>query len=434
MQNSAFETPQPSRFKKFLKSLVFFLPLLALLGLLYSGNVQFGPGSDNQQSSQNDKNSDTSNKDRRRNGKNGDKQEKEIKIPVETNLPGTGTLYAYYSGTASLYAENKTEVAAKIGGQVVRILVEEGDIVKAGQELATIEADRYQLEMQRAEANLNKITQEITRKQELYEQKLIPRDSFESLRYDKQSAEAALALAKLDLSHTRIRAPISGIISSRMVQKGNTLGVNQSVYEITSLKSLQADLFVPERELSRIKIGQQAKVSFDALQTEDQTPIIASIKRISPVIDSKTGTFKTTLELDNSAGFFKPGMFGRFNVVFGEHANVMTLPRNAILELDSERSVFHIVDDKAKKIAIQTGYENNGVVEITSGLTGDEAVVILGQAGLRVGSKVNVVKGPNPRTPEYQAELDKLSKEKSDNEVQETASDTDGGDSNNAGG
>lgn len=412
MSFTQLDQDKPSFLKKTLKSLVFFLPLALLGFLFFSGNINLSP--DNQQVAgieDGDKKRDKKNK----NGNEDDK--KEIKIPVETSSTGVDTLYAFYTGTASLYADNKTEVAAKVGGQVIRIRVEEGDYVKAGQELAQIESDRFRLEVQRAEANLNKISQEISRKQDLYEQKLIPRDSFESLRYDKQSAEAALSLAKLDLNHTRIRAPISGVISARMVQAGNTINTNQSVYEITSLKTLQADLFVPERELANLKLGQKARVSFDALQSVNAQPVYAVVKRVSPVIDAKTGTFKSTLELDNSGGNLKPGMFGRFNVVFNEHANVMTLPRTAIMELDSERSVFHVIDDKAKKIIVETGYENDGRIEILSGLTGEEAIVTMGQAGLRIGSKVNVVDGPNPRTPEYLAELEKLEKEKRDKET-----------------
>jgi len=325
-------TAKPSVVKHILKSLVFFLPLLVLVGLFATGNI--GSSKDGAKNANSEQN-----KNQNRRGNRGNRggppwggPKKEILIPVETDSAKRETLYAYYTGTASLYADNKTDVAAKIGGQITRINFEEGDVVKAGQVLATIESDRFRLEVKRAEANLNKITQDIERKQELYEQKLIPRDSFESLRYDKQSAEAALALSKLDLSYTSIRAPISGIISSRKVQRGNTIGANQAVYEITSLSTLQADLFVPERELDKIKIGQNAQVSFDAVNTKDN--LNASIKRISPVIDSQTGTFKTTLELDNKDGSLKPGMFGRFNVVFDKRDNVLTLTRSAIQDLD----------------------------------------------------------------------------------------------------
>lgn len=420
-------TKSPSKLKKFFKSLLFFIPMLALIGLFATGKVNLGPPpAQNADANTNDQANNR--RGGRHGGQNGDNEQKEILIPVETDNTGTNTLYAFYTGTASLYAENKTEVAAKIGGQVTRLNVEEGDTVKTGQTLAQIESDRLRLEIKRAQANLDKITQDITRKQDLYEQKLIPRDSFESLRYDKQSAEAALALAKLDLSHTNIKSPISGVISARSVQRGNTVGTNQVVYEVTSLATLQADLFIPERELANIRLGQKAQVNFDAFQ--DGQVLNAKIKRISPVIDSKTGTFKTTLELDNKDGHLKPGMFGRFKVVFDEHANVMTLPRTAIIEVDNERSVYHIIDDQAKKLIINTGYENDGLVEIMDGLNGDEAVVIQGQAGLRIGSKVNVVKGPNPRTPEYQAELDKKEKEKAEKEAKEKTSSND---SNSAG-
>ena len=343
MNNTQFEQTNPSKLKKVLKTLVFILPMIALTGLFLTGKIQTS-NDVNQRSDQMDANSDDKN-DRKRD-KNGDRDKKDILIPIETSSPETNTLYAFYNGTASLYAENKTEVASKTSGQIIRVFVEEGDTVKSGQHLAQVENDRLALEVKRLEANLNKITQEITRKQELYEQKLIPRDSFESLRYDKQSAEAALSIAKLDLDYTRIKAPISGIISARMVQRGNAISVNQAVYEITSLKTLQADLFIPERELNNIKTGQIAQVRFDAINTSNGLNTVqAKVKRISPIIDSKTGTFKATLEIENLNATLKPGMFGRFNVIFDEHKDVMTIPRTAIQDLDGEQSVYTIMNE-----------------------------------------------------------------------------------------
>jgi len=385
--------------------------LIALVALIAGGKVNFAP--QNTQTESNANNAQPQPQANQNGQANNRNNKKEILIPVETSLPGTNTLYSFYNGTASLYAENNTQVAAKIGGQVTKVLVEEGDFVKRGQIVAQLESARYKLEVERAQANLNKITQEIDRKQNLYEQKLIPRDSFESLKYDKDSAEIALSIAKLDLSHTTVRSPISGVISTRNIQIGNAITANQALYEVTSLKSLQADMFIPERELNNLNKNQMAQVSFDALDLPVDAPAItAKVKRISPVIDSKTGTFKTTLEIDNSSGILKPGMFGRFNVIYGEHKDVMTVPRTAIQDLDGVQSVYTVLNDKAVKVIITTGYENDGNTEITSGLNSDQAVVTLGQAGLRIGSKVQVSEGPNPRTPEYQAELDKKEAEK----------------------
>ena len=428
MENSAFEQNKPSKIKKTLKNLLLFLPLLALVGLIASGKVNFGP-----QSGQGEQNADTNQQNSgNRGGENGkDGEKKEILIPVETKLPATNTLYSFYNGTASLYAENNTQVAAKIGGQVTQVLVEEGSFVKAGQVVARLESARYKLEVERAQANFNKINQEIERKQDLYEQKLIPRDSFESLKYDKDSAKVALSIAKLDLSYTTVRSPINGVVSKRNIQIGNAISANQALYEVTSLKSLQADMFIPERELNNLRKNQMAQVNFDALDLPLGTPAItAKVKRISPVIDSKTGTFKTTLEIDNTSGLLKPGMFGRFNVIYGEHKDAMTVPRTAIQDLDGEQSVFTIMNDKAVKVIVTTAYENNGNTEITSGLNSDQAVVVLGQAGLRVGSKVQVSEGPNPRTDEYQAELDKEAAEKAKADAEETGDKNAGGSSN----
>jgi len=309
-------------------------------------------------------------------------------VPVEVRHATRGDVYAVYSGTASLESDEEAEVVAKVGGEVVAILVEEGDVVREGQVLARLDGDRLRLEMERAEANVRKLEQEYDRNVELNEQGLVSAGTFEGIKYELESLRAARDLASLEYNYTQIRAPISGIVSDRFVKVGNTISANDPVFRVTDMDPLLAYLFVPEREFRKLQAGQTAELLVDAIADK---VFKGEILRISPVVDPDTGTFKVTLAVSDENGRLKPGMFGRFQIVFDAHLDALLVPRLAIVEDETEKSVFVVEDGLAKRRRIETGYSRGESVEILTGLNGDETIITIGQAGLKDGSAVKVI-------------------------------------------
>ncbi|MFQ5548507.1 MAG: efflux RND transporter periplasmic adaptor subunit [Woeseia sp.] len=309
-------------------------------------------------------------------------------IPVETSSPTRGDIYAMYSGTAPIEAFAEADVVAKVAGEVREILVEEGDDVKSGQVLARLDGDRLRFELMQAEANLRKAQRDYQRNIDLKEKSLISAGDFEKIKYEMQALEATYNLARLELSYTEIRAPIDGVVAERFVKIGNTIAVNAITFHVASLEPLIAYLHVPEREYRRIGPGQTAVIRIDALQGHE---FQADVARISPVVDPATGTFKITVEVSDPSRHLKPGMFGRVSIVYDMHAEALQIPRSAIIDEAGETAVFIVEDDKAVRRPITTGYSNNGRIEILDGLTGNEKIVVVGQAGLKDGSKVSII-------------------------------------------
>ncbi len=309
-------------------------------------------------------------------------------IPVETSAATRADIYAMYSGTAPIEADAEAGVIAKVAGEVREILVEEGDEVKSGQLLARLDGDRLRLELMQSEANLRKAQRDYQRNVDLKDRSLISTGDFEKIKYEMDALEASYNLAKLELSYTEIKAPINGVIAERFVKVGNTIDVNAITFQVTSLEPLIAYLHVPEREYRRIDRGQTAVIAVDALQGSEFQAIVA---RISPVVDPGTGTFKVTVEVSDPTRRLKPGMFGRISIVYDMHAQALQVPRSAIIDEAGEMSVFIVEDEKAVRRPITTGYANNGRIEILDGLTGSEKIVVVGQAGLRDGSKVAII-------------------------------------------
>jgi membrane fusion protein (multidrug efflux system) len=312
----------------------------------------------------------------------------ETAIPVEVAAPVRGEMLAMYSGTATLDAEADAEVIARVTGEVRRIHVEEGDRVSAGQLLAQLDDRQLRLQAAQTRAALAKSERDFNRQVELHEKGLVSAGAFEGLKYDLDNQRAADDLARLSLSYSDIRAPFAGIVSTRHIKVGQEIAVGSKLFRVTDPTPLKASVFVPERELARLKPGQSATIAVDALAGR---AFPAIVKLVSPTVDAATATFKVTLEVEEPKGDLKPGMFARVGIVFERRTDTLTIPRVALLDTDGSANVFIVNSGKAEQRPIKTGLSHSGKVEVIEGLTGAEQVVVVGQNGLKDGNPVRVV-------------------------------------------
>ncbi|WP_354694112.1 efflux RND transporter periplasmic adaptor subunit [Elongatibacter sediminis] len=310
-------------------------------------------------------------------------------IPVESVRVRNDDVAAFYSGTTTIEADQQATVVSQITGVVLKIHAEEGQYVEAGQLLARVEPDRYRLEFERSNATLKRLEMEFQRKQELFNKQLVSAEDFERVSAEYEAQKAQVALARLDLRYTEIRAPLSGYVAERMIREGNLVQLHQPVYRITSYDPLLAVLHVPERELSVLHTGLDVTVRLDALPG---TLFTGTVTRISPVIDPDTGTFRVTAEVDDPNGIVKPGLFGRVDILYDLREDVPVIPRTAVITEDERNHVFVIGEDNSvSRRAVMLGYERNGVIEVTEGVDAGERVVTAGKGSLSEGVKVQVV-------------------------------------------
>ena len=306
-------------------------------------------------------------------------------LPVEVVTPGKADIFATYHTTSAIAADADAPVLAKVEGEVGDIMVEEGDFVEAGQILAKLDGDRLRLELRQAKALLDKVSKEYERNVQLQKKNLVSAAAVEGLRYDLDSLNASYKLKKLYYNYTSIRAPITGVVSSRDIKLGQHIDVNAGAFRITDTTRLVAYLKIPQSELAKFSPGHAAKIHVDAMPEETFT---ATIARISPTVDTTNGTFRATAYINNEHGFLAPGMFGRFDIAYEKHVAALTIPAAALVVEDNDTVVFVVENGAAVRRQVVTGIESDGLVEILDGLGEDEQIVITGQGGLRDGSKV----------------------------------------------
>lgn len=318
------------------------------------------------------------------------KETEVVKVPVEAAPVTRGDIANYYSANAILESIEEADVIAKVQGLVESVLVEEGDYVEQGQVLATIDKTRYKYTLDQRKAELKQVKSEFDRLNSTKNRGLVSADQLEKMQWQIKSLEAATNLAALDVEEATVIAPISGYISARYVKKGNLVQQYQhkNLFHIVSQQSLQGILHLPEGQFSNVKKGQNVKLVVPAVKNQQ---FIAKVERISPVIDAKSGTFKVVITMDNSEKRLNAGMFAEVKLEYGVHIDSILAPSNSILTMDNRSIAYLVVDGKAVKTEITTGYRENGLVEVLAGIEPGATLITAGHHNLKDQAHVNVI-------------------------------------------
>ena len=306
-------------------------------------------------------------------------------VPVQVVRPFREDIFATYSATATISSDADAPVVARVSGDVVELLAEEGQYVEAGQALARLDGERLRLEMLAARANLDQARSELARNTDLHERGLISAAAFDNLQFTLEALEATYDLRKLEHGYATIRAPISGYVASRDIKPGQHLAVDDVAFRITDTSELIADLHIPQAQLQKFAAGHSASLEVASMPGDD---FPAMITRISPTIDTRNGTFRATAVIDNAGGELAPGMFGRFTIAYERHADALVVPAQALIDEDDETAVYVVNGDEVVLRAVETGVETDGKVEILAGLDERDTVVVVGHSNLRDGSRV----------------------------------------------
>ncbi len=306
-------------------------------------------------------------------------------VPVVVATATPGTIHAVYASTATLEADAEAAVAARAGGQIVEILVEEGDEVRAGEVLARIDGERAHLALRQAAANLAKVENRYRRYRQLHESGMGSAESADRLRHELDALTAAHRLARLDYEETYVRAPINGVITVRQVKAGTTVGVGDELFRIADPVRLLVSLHLPQSELGKVRSGQAARLSLDALPGQE---FAARVVRIAPVVDNTSGTVKVTVEPTDTGTLARPGMYARVSLLYDEHTDALLVPRQALLEEDQQTTVYVVDSGIARRRIVVTGLEAPGRVEILDGLEAGARIVVTGHRALRDGATV----------------------------------------------
>ncbi len=307
-------------------------------------------------------------------------EKKATKVAVITTEKTDVPQEATYSSTVQAYAINN--IVSQAAGRIRSLNVEIGDYVEAGQILA--EMDRLQLEQ--AALRLKNDETELERVKALYEQGGVSQADYEAL-------ELAFNISKRSydnlLENTVLRAPISGVVTSRNYDKGDMYAMSSPIYTIQQISPVKLLVAISESDYTKVKKGDSVSITADALPGRTFS---GKIVRLYPVMDASSHTFSAEVNVANNDRSLRPGMFARAVVNMGTN-NSIVIPDSAIIKQQGsgDRGVFVLKNDGTVELRIvKLGRYFDSKYEILSGLEVGEKVVTQGNSALKAGDKVEV--------------------------------------------
>lgn len=301
------------------------------------------------------------------------------------------------SGSVSAWEE--VPVGAEAGGlTATAVLVDEGSYVRQGQVLVQMNDDllraqvrQAQAQVQTAQANLARDDAALARAQELKERGFLSQASLDTALANQRSSSANVAAAQAALSEIRtrlgqatVRAPVSGLIASRSVTRGQIIGAGTELFRIVRDGRLELDARVPEAELLLVRPGAPATIVGD-----ESGRTTGTVRVVTPEVDPQTRLGVARIALA-PGGSLRPGMYARATIDVGV-APALSIPSAAIVYREGKPGTYVIGTNEAVRfVPIQTGARVGQAVEVTSGLQAGQRVVVDGAGFLGEGDLVRI--------------------------------------------
>ncbi|SRR5258706_10885492 len=343
-----------------------------------------------------------------------------VPVTLDTVIPANAIYYDEYPGT--LAALNEIKLTSQVNGYVTSINFKDGDKVKKGQLLYSIDVEVYRANYQQAvaalqvqEANLLKASKDADRYHELDKHDAIAKQQvdYADAAYDvakKQvgAAKANVASVQSNVKFASIYAPFSGTIGISQVKKGTAVVAGQSVLNTISTDNpIAIDFSVDQKEIYRfVQLQQSNNKSSDSVFTlafgSDKYPYPGSIYLIDRAVDPQTGTIKTRLVFPNDKGMLKAGMNTTVRVKNNPAAKSTIIPYKAVTEQLGEFFVYVATDsNKVTQRKVQLGKQIGQDVIVREGLKEGEKIAVEGVQNLREGAVITTAP-PKPAGPSPQ--------------------------------
>ncbi|MGI9295094.1 MAG: efflux RND transporter periplasmic adaptor subunit [Pseudomonadales bacterium] len=299
--------------------------------------------------------------------------------------PWAPTIFAF----GQFESAAKAEVGVDFPGVVLSVGFEEGQHVTAGATLIKLDDRKQKLRMQKALAQLASVKAKLEQTQTSYrryqalgDKQAVSRDQlkraraeFETARGEYNAALAAEALARHELKETSVKSPVEGIVIKRTVEPGQTVAAGTPLAQIQAIHTLRMVTYVTEQEVNLLQIGAPLRVSSPGVPGRDYT---GHIEMIGSSADGDTGNFVLKLAVSNVDGLLKEGMSARAELSGVHHANVLLIPRSALVDRGQRRVVYKAVQDQAIEVEPVLGVSDGPWIPVTSGLAPGDLLIVDG--------------------------------------------------------
>ena len=313
-------------------------------------------------------------------------------VSVSTQSISFSKFEHLFNATGSVEAVQTAYISPEINGQISQVHVSDGEHVKKGQLLVSLNAKVLKNTLLELKSNL-KLAETIYQKQKgLWEQKIGSEIQFLEAKNQKESLENKIVTLQSQLDMAQVKAPFSGIVDHVYFKKGELVAPGQRLIDLVNLNKLYVNAEISETFLPTINSGSPVEIQFSSYP---DIHIRTSVKRISHIINPKNRTFKVQMEIENRHNKLKPNMLAIISMKDFVSEKAIVVPSIAVKE-DSKGMFLFVATEKAgrtiaEKIYVKTGFSQGDKTMITSGLSLGQQVIIEGYSLVKNGSNIQIV-------------------------------------------
>jgi len=336
------------------------------------------------------------------------------KIRVGAVTVHRGDLSIPITATGTILPRYESRVGSKIAGRIEETTVEEGDYVRdnaavvrldqsdilLSRRMARAELAMAEASLKEARLNVANLTKERDRLTNLYERRVVSEKKYDDIQTafsmavakvdiataQMERAKTNIALASQKLSDSVVTAPFSGVVVKMYVNEGEIIAPGTPLVWIMHISRVRAEVEIPEVKLSQLRKGIPADVVLDALP---DYRFEGTIARINGRIDPVSRHFTVEIDIPNTKGIIRPGMFARIVLKTDIHKDVIIVPHKALITDDRGRdAVFVLKKGRAMSRPVDIGAFNADMAEIQGGLDAGDQVIVTGNYGLEDNTEV----------------------------------------------
>jgi membrane fusion protein (multidrug efflux system) len=322
-------------------------------------------------------------------GQKGQEQDVTEAISVQVVRPMGSEIEDVLHFIGELRADKEAKLDFNYSGRIAALDYEVGERVKRGAVMARLEQEEIRARLEQAKAAHEKAKADLDRVERLHAQEIVSDDRLESARVAAKSSRAAYVMAQEALKNSSVIAPFSGSVAEKNGEVGeyyNAMMGGPPVYRLVKVDTVKAIIGVPESEVPRVKVGQDARL---IIETYPDRVFWGTVTRVGLDIDRYSRTLEVEISAANPEGLLKAGMLADIELVVERRQDALTIPQKAVIRDMGLEHVFVVKDGQAVKREVVSGAVQNGRIEIREGLTDHDQVIVEGQFGLKEGDRVS---------------------------------------------
>ncbi|MDX1478496.1 MAG: efflux RND transporter periplasmic adaptor subunit [Saprospiraceae bacterium] len=298
--------------------------------------------------------------------------------------------YAEIQGAVA--SKDLVSVSSETGGRIASVLVVEGEAVRRGQLIATIDLESLRKQRQELETQLQLARDIYERQARLWEQNIGSEVQYLQAKNNVERLEKSIETIDYQLTKEKLYAPLSGVVDMVNLKSGETAGPGVPIVMILDTRNIKVVADVPESYLGKVARGERVEVRFPALRDT----LVAPVTMLGRKIDPANRTFKVEIDIPYNQGLYKPNLLAEVLINDYTEPDALVISQVLVQEEVGGKDYVMIVDDsegtpKARKVYVTTGESYDGEVVITSGLEGSEQLIQEGARTVASGELIRIV-------------------------------------------